>query len=169
MPLLDIIVRGVEGAAMMWPYAYGMGWGGSVAGWLVMLAFWALVVVGCVILVGIATTQCASSTRKSDSSTSLGARRGSESPTEDGPRSLELHRRSRGAFPVTHTELKLITPRDPWGLVAHRTTDRDRDRERRRDSIPSTLGECEEPRLSDLVHRRTARSSAPERSLADRP
>ena len=36
---------------MMWPYGYGGGWGWMVGGWIMMLVFWALVVIGIVALV----------------------------------------------------------------------------------------------------------------------
>jgi putative membrane protein len=35
---------------MMWPYGHGWGWGWMLGGWIVMLVFWALVVVGIVAL-----------------------------------------------------------------------------------------------------------------------
>jgi len=37
---------------MMWPYGYGPGWGWMIGGWLMMLVFWALVIIGIVALVG---------------------------------------------------------------------------------------------------------------------
>jgi len=50
---------------MMWPYGYGMGWGWMAAGWLMMLVFWALVVVGIVALFKMATNLGASSEPRS--------------------------------------------------------------------------------------------------------
>ncbi len=36
---------------MMWPYGYGAGWGWMIGGWIMMLLFWALVIIGIVALV----------------------------------------------------------------------------------------------------------------------
>ncbi|HKX18607.1 MAG TPA: SHOCT domain-containing protein [bacterium] len=36
---------------MMWPYGYGPGWGWMIGGWLMMLVFWALVIIGIAALV----------------------------------------------------------------------------------------------------------------------
>jgi putative membrane protein len=36
---------------MWWPYGYGPGWGWMIGGWLMMLVFWALVIIGVVALV----------------------------------------------------------------------------------------------------------------------
>ena len=36
---------------MMWPYGYGSGWGWMVGGWVMMVVFWGLVIVGIVALV----------------------------------------------------------------------------------------------------------------------
>ncbi len=36
---------------MMWPYGYGSGWGWMVGGWIMMVVFWGLVIVGIVALV----------------------------------------------------------------------------------------------------------------------
>jgi putative membrane protein len=41
---------------MMWPYGYGMGWG-WMAGGIVMIVFWALVIAGIVILVRVAANR----------------------------------------------------------------------------------------------------------------
>ena len=36
---------------MMWPYGYGGGWGWMIGGWIMMVVFWGLVIVGIVALV----------------------------------------------------------------------------------------------------------------------
>lgn len=36
---------------MMWPYGYGAGWGWMAGGWIMMVVFWGLVIVGIVALV----------------------------------------------------------------------------------------------------------------------
>ncbi len=36
---------------MMWPYGTGAGWGWMAMGWIMMLAFWLLVIVGVVAVV----------------------------------------------------------------------------------------------------------------------
>ncbi len=36
---------------MMWPYGYGSGWGWMIGGWIMMVVFWGLVIVGIVALV----------------------------------------------------------------------------------------------------------------------
>lgn len=36
---------------MMWPYGYGPGWGWMIGGWVMMLVFWALVIIGIAALV----------------------------------------------------------------------------------------------------------------------
>jgi putative membrane protein len=36
---------------MMWPYGYGAGWGWMIGGWIMMVVFWGLVIVGGVALV----------------------------------------------------------------------------------------------------------------------
>ena len=36
---------------MWWPYGYGPGWGWMIGGWITMLVFWALVIIGIVALV----------------------------------------------------------------------------------------------------------------------
>ncbi len=36
---------------MMWPYGFGYGWGWMIGGWIMMLVFWALVIIGIVALV----------------------------------------------------------------------------------------------------------------------
>jgi putative membrane protein len=36
---------------MMWPYGYGAGWGWTIGGWIMMVVFWGLVIVGIVALV----------------------------------------------------------------------------------------------------------------------
>ena len=36
--------------AMMWPYGYGAGWGWMIGGWIMMVVFWGLVIVGIVAL-----------------------------------------------------------------------------------------------------------------------
>ena len=36
---------------MMWPYGSGAGWGWMVGGWIMMVVFWGLVIVGIVALV----------------------------------------------------------------------------------------------------------------------
>jgi putative membrane protein len=36
---------------MMWPYGYGSGWGWMVGGWIMMVVFWGLVIVGIVALI----------------------------------------------------------------------------------------------------------------------
>ena len=56
-----------EVIAMMGPYGYGFGWGSMAAGWIMMLVFWALVVVGIVALVRAATNWGASSASNSGS------------------------------------------------------------------------------------------------------
>jgi putative membrane protein len=35
---------------MMWPYGYGAGWGWMIGGWVMMVVFWGLVIVGIVAL-----------------------------------------------------------------------------------------------------------------------
>ena len=35
----------------MWPYGYGGGWGWMIGGWIMMVVFWGLVIVGIVALV----------------------------------------------------------------------------------------------------------------------
>jgi putative membrane protein len=40
-----------EVSKMMWPYGYGPGWGWMIGGWIMMLVFWALVIIGIVALV----------------------------------------------------------------------------------------------------------------------
>ena len=36
---------------MMWPYGYDAGWGWMIGGWIMMLVFWALIIIGIVALV----------------------------------------------------------------------------------------------------------------------
>jgi putative membrane protein len=36
---------------MMWPYGSGWGWGWMVGGWVMMVVFWGLVILGIVVLV----------------------------------------------------------------------------------------------------------------------
>ena len=36
---------------MWWPYGYGSGWGWMIGGWIMMLVFWAVVIIGIVALV----------------------------------------------------------------------------------------------------------------------
>ncbi len=40
-----------EVSKMMWPYGYGGGWGWMIGGWIMIVVFWGLVIVGIVALV----------------------------------------------------------------------------------------------------------------------
>ena len=42
---------------MMWPYGYGGGWGWMIGGWIMMVVFWGLVIVGIVALLRAATNR----------------------------------------------------------------------------------------------------------------
>jgi putative membrane protein len=48
----------VMGPYMMGPYWSGGGWGGMALGWITMLVFWALVIVGVVAVVRWANARC---------------------------------------------------------------------------------------------------------------
>ena len=41
----------------MWPYGYGGGWGWMIGGWIMMVVFWGLVIVGIVALVRAASNR----------------------------------------------------------------------------------------------------------------
>ena len=41
----------------MWPYGYGAGWGWTIGGWIMMVVFWGLVIVGIVALVRAASNR----------------------------------------------------------------------------------------------------------------
>ena len=41
----------------MWPYGYGGGWGWMIGGWIMMVVFWGLVIVGIVALFRAATNR----------------------------------------------------------------------------------------------------------------
>ncbi len=49
---------------MMWPYGYGMGWGWMVGG-IMMVVFWALIVIGIVALVKVVMTGSGASESRS--------------------------------------------------------------------------------------------------------
>jgi putative membrane protein len=42
---------------MMWPYGYGGGWGWMIGGWIMMVVFWGLVIVGIIALVRAASNR----------------------------------------------------------------------------------------------------------------
>ena len=48
----------------MWPYGYGGGWGWMIGGWIMMVVFWGLVIVGIVALFRAASNRAAALSRR---------------------------------------------------------------------------------------------------------
>jgi len=49
---------------MMWPYGYGAGWGWMMGGWITMVVFWGLGIVGIVALVRVLSDRAAAAQPK---------------------------------------------------------------------------------------------------------
>lgn len=53
-----MVMIGMGVSAMMWPCGYGAGWGWTIGGWVMMVAFWGLAIVGIVALVRALGDRC---------------------------------------------------------------------------------------------------------------